>query len=55
MLIDYTCMEIVMASKKIDLFKVWKRRCFIGVIAENDIGSITQKLHKSWTECDKEK
>jgi hypothetical protein len=36
---DYTCIEIVMTSKKIDLLKVWKRRWFIGLVAKNDIGA----------------
>jgi len=44
-----------MTSERIDLLKVWKRRWFIGVVAENDTRSITQKIHKSRTECDKEK
>jgi hypothetical protein len=54
MLMDYTCMEIVMTSEEIGFLKVWNRRWFIGVVSENDTGSVTQKLHKRRTECDKE-
>ena len=44
-----------MTSERIDLLKMWKRRWFVGVTAENDIGSVTQKIHKNRIECDKEK
>jgi hypothetical protein len=55
MLMDYTCIEIVMPSEEIGLLKVWKRRWLIGVVTEKDTRSITQKIHKSQMEFDKKK
>jgi len=48
-------LEIGTTSERIDLLKMWKRRWFVGVTAENDIGSVTQKIHRNRIECDKEK
>ena len=46
---DVTCIENVMTSEKIDVLKMWKRRWFIGVIADNKTRSITNKIRKSRT------
>ena len=43
---DYTCIDIVMTSEKIDLLKCGKEDGSLGVVAKNHTGSLTEKIHK---------